>query len=502
MKDNAVENQIEEGHYKISTTSADIDDHDANSIKGSGKTRKFVYTPDEKRLLRKINFATVPFICAIVFLQYLDKVALNFSAVMGLYEDTNLNGAEFSWLGSVFYLGYLLFQVPGQYFIQRFPMSKYLGTCLVLWGAVLACTALATNFSQLMVLRFLQGFFEASAYPCIQLLISTIYRRSEQVILFGILMMSNNFGISIGGLIGFGFLNLDGVHGLSGWRWCMIILGSATGIVGILTFIFLPDTAKSRWYRLTPKEVSIVQDRMRDNKVVQNKVIKFDHIWEALRESRFYCYVLICYLVHIINGCTSIFSTSIIKDMGFSNMESILLNIPSGFSAMILVLITVYCSRRFNENNYVGALACVVSFTGVLLLTVLPRGGAMLAGIFLVTTNPASAIVLSVISNNVNGYTKKVFYNAAYLVAYCLGNFTGPLMMRPEQAPRYLGGMSGFMTAALASAVLFLYGRWTYVSDNRYRRHLKATEKLPSPIESGELVDLTDRQNLEFLYRP
>ena len=45
-------------------------------------------------------------------------------------------------------------------------MSKYLGTCLVLWGVVLGCTPLAQNFPQLLALRFLQGFFEASAYPC------------------------------------------------------------------------------------------------------------------------------------------------------------------------------------------------------------------------------------------------------------------------------------------------------------------------------------------------
>ena len=55
----------------------------------------------------------------------------------------------------------------------------------------------------------------------LQLLISTIYRRSggEQVTLFGIMMCTNDFGTAIGGLIGFGFLSLHGINGLSGWRW-------------------------------------------------------------------------------------------------------------------------------------------------------------------------------------------------------------------------------------------------------------------------------------------
>ena len=98
----------------------------------------------------------------------------------------------------------------------------------------------------------------------------------------------------------------------------MIILGSTTVGVGALTFFFLPDKTNSRWYRLTPEEHDIVEDRMKDNKVVQNKVIKLKHIWEALKEVRFYCYIIICFLLHLVNGCTSIFSTTIIKNMGFS----------------------------------------------------------------------------------------------------------------------------------------------------------------------------------------
>ncbi|KAI9276822.1 major facilitator superfamily domain-containing protein, partial [Phascolomyces articulosus] len=96
---------------------------------------------------------------------YVDKVSLNYSAVMGFYQDTNITSGDFSWLGAIFYLGYLLFQIPNKYLLQRFSISKYLGTCVILWGVLLACTALAKNFHQLLILRFFQGFFEVAAYP-------------------------------------------------------------------------------------------------------------------------------------------------------------------------------------------------------------------------------------------------------------------------------------------------------------------------------------------------
>ena len=56
-------------------------------------------------------------------------------------------------------------------------------------------------------------------YLAVQLLFSSIYRRREQVICFGLLVCTNNIGTSVGSLIGFGFINLNGVHGLSGWKW-------------------------------------------------------------------------------------------------------------------------------------------------------------------------------------------------------------------------------------------------------------------------------------------
>ncbi|KAG1248560.1 hypothetical protein G6F68_013747 [Rhizopus microsporus] len=116
----------------------------------------------------------MPFIAVLNFLQFFDKSALNYSAAMGIRADTGLVGDQFSWLGSIFYLGFLVMQPINNYLLQRLPTSKYVGTVLVLWGASLACTALAKNFSQLAGLRFLLGFFEAITYPSMFLLVSSI----------------------------------------------------------------------------------------------------------------------------------------------------------------------------------------------------------------------------------------------------------------------------------------------------------------------------------------
>ena len=115
-------------------------------------------------------------------------------------------------------------------------------------------------------------------------------------------------------------------------------------------------------------------------------------------------------------------------------MESILLNIPLAFSGIVILLCTIYLNRRFDENSLIGALGCFVSFISILLLAVLPTGGPQLAGLYLSSVGSGYVIGLTMISNNVCGYTKKIFYNGAYIFAYCLGSFLGPLMMRENES--------------------------------------------------------------------
>lgn len=98
----------------------------------------------------------------------------------------------------------------------------------------------------------------------------------------------------------------------------MIIWGAVTTFLGFLFFFFLPDKPRSRWFRLTPEEEKIVDERTLDNAVVRNKEIKPEHMMDALKEPRFYCYVLISFLLNLQNGCVTIFSSQIIKNMGFS----------------------------------------------------------------------------------------------------------------------------------------------------------------------------------------
>ena len=106
-----------------------------------------------------------------------------------------------------------------------------------------------------------------------------------------------------------------------------------------------------------------------------------------------------------------------------------LLHIPVAGAEIPFLFLVLYLSRRFGENNCIGALTSSMIFIGLVLLIVLGNQPAAISGLLLINVAPTFMMVLTLLSNNVSGYTKKVFYNGSYAVAFCLGNFAGPLFI-------------------------------------------------------------------------
>ncbi|ORX51922.1 MFS general substrate transporter [Hesseltinella vesiculosa] len=456
----------------------------------------FEYSPAEKQLKRKIDIAFLPLIVFILFIQFVDKTALNNANMLGVKKDTGLDTDKFGWLGALFYIGYLAGQVPNNFLVQRLPISKYMGVVLLLWGTTFMATAAAKSFPGLAVSRVVLGLFEATTYPCVFILISMFYRRHEQVFYISYMFLANACAVMVGALIAFAIGGLQGVNGLSAWQYLYLIWGSVTFFLGILFFVFLPDRPESRWFKLTEDEKLIVAERLKDNGQKENTTFNKAHIHEALREGRYYAICAISFFCNLQNGCTTTFSTQIINEMGFSTLQSILLNIANGATGVLLISITMFASRRYNEICYVGMGMVVVAFLGVLLLTVIPSGPVRLLGIFLTYgVTPVYILAQTLINNNVKGFSKKAFYTSSQLVSYSLGNFLGPLFIQANTAPRYLPAMITYDIANVIQLFAFIYIRWSLVRDQRRRSNTAI------PGQHDSINDLTDKEDLTFAYR-
>ena len=95
------------------------------------------------------------------FLQFLDKVIINYANIMGLSDSLEMQGNDFPWLATAFFIAYAVAEIPQGALLQRFPVSKVLGVNVFCWGIILCCSSAAKNFTGMLVLRILLGLMEA-----------------------------------------------------------------------------------------------------------------------------------------------------------------------------------------------------------------------------------------------------------------------------------------------------------------------------------------------------
>ena len=140
----------------------------------------------------------------------------------------------------IFYFSFLAWAFPTNFLMQRFPIGKYLGINIFIWGFFLMLQAATKNFTQLAVLRAFSGAAEACSNPSFMLITSMWYTRCQQPVRIGIWYTANGLGIAGGGLLGYGIGHIKG--SLPSWKYEFLIIGALCAIWGIVLFPFLPDS--------------------------------------------------------------------------------------------------------------------------------------------------------------------------------------------------------------------------------------------------------------------
>ncbi|KAF7722287.1 hypothetical protein EC973_003471 [Apophysomyces ossiformis] len=455
-----------------------------------------ITTAEERAFVRKIDLMILPIICTINFMQFLDKTTINYASMLDFKSDLKIDGYQYSTIASIFYLGYLLYQVPNNYLLQVVPLGRYIGLIVFIWGLVLLCHGFGQNFSQLVAMRFLLGLFEAGIYPALTILVSTFYRRAEQPTRLGVVWLCNGVAMILGGAITYGIKRMPDNHGLAGWRWIMFILGGITCVLGIIAFFFLIDNPKSKYLRLNAEQEILVEERTRDNAVVRTTVVKREQIKEALKETRLWAFCFACLAFNLGNGGLTIYSTQIVNAFGYDEYNSILLTMPAGVLDIVFILLGVYLVYRIRQTLYVACAVMMTGTLGMLLMVVIPQTKLKLIGQYITYSyTPTYVLMLASISNNVSGYTKKIFYNSVMMIFYTVGNFIGPFVMNVETTPKYAGGFIIYICCNVVGVILLLFARWRMAIVNRRR-----LARSPGEVTNVE-DDLTDVQDPNFIYR-
>ncbi|KAL4876955.1 major facilitator superfamily domain-containing protein [Aspergillus karnatakaensis] len=453
----------------------------------------------------RTDLVILPLVTITMTLAMLDKNGLAYAAVYGMRTDADLHDQEYSWLGSIFYVGYLVMEIPNMWLISRFPLGKYMGVCVFAWGGCVACMAACHNFGGLAVIRFLLGAFEASILPCLLLANSRWYRREEQPLRTA--LWGNTFAGVFGGILSYAIGRIDGQ--LSTWRYIFIIYGSVTALFGIIVFVALPNSPSEAWF-LSPELRKVADLRLASNQTPteQNTKMKWKQILEAILDIRFWCLAVFLVAQSITNAGVTNFNPLIIAQFGYSTSKTVLMATPQAAVAMVaqasMTAITLFVP---NLRCFFWVLASAVAMAGAIMIkTINPvtHPEASLAGVYLMGFyNAPWVMVLSLQSSNVAGMTKKSFVSVSVGVLYALGNIIGPQFFLDSQSPTYslgIGAMLCAFTVMMATGIVYYL---LCVFENRRRDRLHGLVSEITAVQASEVAarnDLTDQENPHFRY--
>ncbi|KAF7164165.1 hypothetical protein CNMCM5623_008855 [Aspergillus felis] len=307
-----------------------------------------------RRLLRKVDLHLLPFLVVMYLLNFLDRNNLSQARLGTLEKDLGMAGTDFNLATSILFVGYLLMQLPSNLLLTRVKPSWLLGGAMAIWGIISACQAAATSFKGLVLARFFLGFVEAPFFPGAIMLMSSWYTRQELGHRIAWFYAGSSLANAFGGLIGAGVLgNLDGVHGIAGWRWLFIIEGSITVGVSLFSTVFLPNyPATTSW--LDETEQAYAQWRLINDAGEAddtNAVSIRDALAMVLRDRRIYLFILLQHS-SLLSQTFQYFFPTIVKTLGYGSIETLLITAPVWIATFLVSLFVTWTSGRTNDRSW------------------------------------------------------------------------------------------------------------------------------------------------------
>jgi sugar phosphate permease len=282
-------------------------------------------------------------------------------------------GVRFNWALSIFYIVYLLFEVPSNIVLKRVGPRFFLPLLVVGFGLVSMCTAFVTNFAGIMVCRSFLGVFEGGAMPGMAFFLSTFYRREELLFRVGIYVSAASMAGAFGGLLATGFSKIP-AWGASGmiiheWRNIFFFEGIITIIVGLLAPIWMPHSPETAKF-LTPREKHIAAARLViEHKANPAEIVTWAHVRRAVLCIHNYTCALGFFLINITVQGLSVFMPTILNDMGWKNPITVqLMTVPVYAAACFIAIAVAYVSDKTKRRGVYLAGFSLLSATGFALL--------------------------------------------------------------------------------------------------------------------------------------
>jgi ACS family tartrate transporter-like MFS transporter len=312
----------------------------------------------EHQVMRKIFVRLTPVLMFLYMVAYLDRNNISFASLT-MNKDLSIDPYAYGFGAGIFFIAYFFFEVPSNLMLARVGARKWIARIVFSWGIVATLTAFIQGYWSFLVARFLLGAAEAGFFPGVILYLTYWFPARYRARIVANFMLALPVSLAIGAPLSTWIMQLDGTFGLKGWQWLFL----CEGIPAILsTFLALGALSSN------PAEVSWLNE---DEKRWLESELKSDREAVAVEKTetrvagvftnpKILVFCLIYVSANAATQGTSLFLPQIIKQQGFSIMQTGLITSLPYIAAAIGMIIIGRHSDRLKERKW-HTIACFVT---------------------------------------------------------------------------------------------------------------------------------------------
>jgi len=319
---------------------------------------------EEDALYRRIILRTVPLFFLGFVLSYLDRVNISL-AKLQMQADFGLSEHAFAIGASIFFWGYMLFEIPSNLLLQRVGARAWIARIMVTWGIVSMLMIFSRNQTAFYSLRLLLGICEAGFVPGVMYYTNTWLPAKRQSRMYSIFLMALPISIMLGAPLSGGILEtMQGIGGLKGWQWLFVLEGLPSVALGIAILVLLKNKPRDvAW--LTDAEKAFVEGNVA--REARNKVHRLS---DALRSKSIYILIVMMLLFNTAFYGLTLWLPTVFRNAGITNDFHVGLYtaVPFGVAALVMY-VNARQAERTGKYRMHGTVAVLVASIGLFLAT-------------------------------------------------------------------------------------------------------------------------------------
>ncbi|MDH2312284.1 MFS transporter [Methylobacterium brachiatum] len=330
--------------------------------------------------VRTVTLRLMPLLGLLYLIAYIDRQNVSY-AKLDMVGSLGLSETAYGLGASLFFLGYFLFEVPANVFLERVGARVWFARIMFTWGIVTILLGFTQNAAMFYVLRFLLGAAEAGFFPGVLFALTLWFPQAHRARMIGWFMIASAVANAVGAAIGGALLGLDGVLGLAGWQWVFLATGAPAILMTAVVLLILPNSPETAPWLSQDQRAWLAQTLRAERE--SGGLVDHGNPFAALLDKRVLMLAGVYVSLPLAAYGLGYWLPTVVKGFGVSNLTNGFLNIiPWAATAVALWWVPRHAARTGAQGNaltwhVVGP--ALVGATGLALSVILPGNAVKFA---------------------------------------------------------------------------------------------------------------------------